>query len=449
LQAGSLFGKGTIDGALINGAAMSTATITPGDSLKATGTLTDKGTYTQDSTGVLDISIETPTQYDQLNPTTANLSGTLNINLPTGAGQIAVGDKFKIMNFTSKTGTFSTVNGLAINSTEHFTITYEATDVLLTVVSGALAPASSLAQFSGAGTVGPTYGAPQPGWLGFGRYGTGSLNNFPRYDPRFSAMAAFAAPMIGQPFFGSQLRSALTGTLRTRSMVDFSGRSISRSGSLRVSPGASLGFGVVHAIDESWSGLGLYGARSLNNFARPSSRLSAMAVFTPRMVERPIFSSQAQSGAPIGTIHTRSMVDFSGQSISRSGRLQTSPGAFLGFGVISAAKLASMGSVIRQSALIRIAAFGPARNFSASTMPHGFVSVGATSAVRYRSNPSGALLRNNGHTRKMMPPRSLEYHLDVLSLLGTSRRQALRGLLGQPGNPSAASFGYLTFSGVR
>ena len=48
------------------------------------------------------------------------------------------------MNFSSETGTFSTVNGLPINSNEHFTITYQPTDVLLTVVSGALAPLSTV-----------------------------------------------------------------------------------------------------------------------------------------------------------------------------------------------------------------------------------------------------------------------------------------------------------------
>jgi len=46
-----------------------------------------------------------------------------------------------------------------------------------------------------------------------------------------------------------------------------------------------------------------------------------------------------------------------------------------------------------------------------------------------------------------MAPKSLEYHLDLLSILGTSPRQALRGLLGQPGNPNATGLGYLTFSG--
>jgi hypothetical protein len=40
-------------------------------------------------------------------------------------------------------GHFATVNGLAINSSEHFTITYQTDDVLLTVVSGPLQGANN------------------------------------------------------------------------------------------------------------------------------------------------------------------------------------------------------------------------------------------------------------------------------------------------------------------
>jgi hypothetical protein len=47
------------------------------------------------------------------------------------------------MNFTSETGTFATVNGLAIDNTRHFTITYQGTDVLLTVVPGPFAGAGA------------------------------------------------------------------------------------------------------------------------------------------------------------------------------------------------------------------------------------------------------------------------------------------------------------------
>jgi hypothetical protein len=77
-----------------------------------------------------------------LKATTAVLGGTLNISelssfIPT------VGSTFKILTFNSVTGTFATVNGLTINSTEAYTITYQATDVLLTVVS---TPAPAAAQ---------------------------------------------------------------------------------------------------------------------------------------------------------------------------------------------------------------------------------------------------------------------------------------------------------------
>jgi hypothetical protein len=79
------------------------------------------------------------TKFDALNATTAVLGGTLNISelssfIPT------VGSTFKILSFNSVTGTFATVNGLTINSTEEYTVTYQPTDVLLTVVSTA-APA--------------------------------------------------------------------------------------------------------------------------------------------------------------------------------------------------------------------------------------------------------------------------------------------------------------------
>jgi hypothetical protein len=141
LQGGSLFGTGSITGALTSSSA---GTIDPGTSSTATGILTDTGAYSQNS-GTLDISIngtKAGTKYDQFNPTTASLSGTLNISRPTGFVP-AIGSTFKIMNFTSETGTFATVNGLAINSSEHFTITYQGTDVLLTVVPGPADPTPS------------------------------------------------------------------------------------------------------------------------------------------------------------------------------------------------------------------------------------------------------------------------------------------------------------------
>ena len=169
-----------------------------------------------------------------------------------------------------------------------------------------------------------------------------------------------------------------------------------------------------------------------------------------------------------GTLDRRSSVDFasssgfaqaaaigfgtrakpSDQSIFSSSRRQP-PRASLDAGVISVAQLASMDFVSRQNALNRTAVFGSAHSLSAGTAPHHFMSVGASGVVHNRINPAGALFGNNGHTSRMTAPRSVEYHLDLLSILGTSPKQALRGLLGQPENPSATSFGYLTFSSTR
>ena len=147
LQGGSLFGKGLITGALTSSSA---GIISPGDSVTATGILTDTGAYSQNS-GILDIAISgttAGTKFDQLNPTTASLSGTLNISRATGFVP-TIGSTFKIMNFTSETGTFATVTGLSINSSEHFTLTYEPTDVLLTVVPGPVSGRASAPLWAG------------------------------------------------------------------------------------------------------------------------------------------------------------------------------------------------------------------------------------------------------------------------------------------------------------
>jgi hypothetical protein len=140
LNGGSVFGSGTIKGNVTNA-----ALITPGTAT-TTAILADTGAYTQNSTGALDISIAgttAGTKYDQLNiSSTAALNGTLNVSLLNGFIP-TVGSTFDILNYTSETGTFSTINGLSINSSEHFTLTVNSTgDAVLTVVSGPLAASS-------------------------------------------------------------------------------------------------------------------------------------------------------------------------------------------------------------------------------------------------------------------------------------------------------------------
>ncbi len=130
ISSGSLFASGTITGNLA-----STGIVTPGTSATTTGILTDVGTYTQNAGGRLNIDITgltAGTQFDVLDATTAVLGGTLNI---TTKYTPTVGSTFRILSFTSATGTFAAVNGLTINATEAYTVAYQPTDVLLTVVS--------------------------------------------------------------------------------------------------------------------------------------------------------------------------------------------------------------------------------------------------------------------------------------------------------------------------
>jgi len=149
LSGGRLFGKGLIKGAL-----QSSGAITPGDSAITTGILTDSGAYKENAGGSLNISIGGTTPgsgFDQLNSTTATLGGTLNIKLINGFIP-KLGTNFKILNFGSETGHFATVNGLPINSSEHFGIAYQGTDVLLTVVGGAASPAGAVISGPTSGT---------------------------------------------------------------------------------------------------------------------------------------------------------------------------------------------------------------------------------------------------------------------------------------------------------
>jgi hypothetical protein len=133
IQAGKLFGKGTIAASVV-----SSGSVTAGDSLTKAGKLSPS-TYTQNATGSLNIQIgglTAGTQYSQLAVANgAKLNGTLNIKL-INSFVPAIGNTFTIVTGSAVSGTFATVNGLSINSGEHFTIAYNPTNVTLTVVSG-------------------------------------------------------------------------------------------------------------------------------------------------------------------------------------------------------------------------------------------------------------------------------------------------------------------------
>ena len=107
----------------------------------------------------------------------------------------------------------------------------------------------------------------------------------------------------------------------------------------------------------------------------------------------------------------------------------------------------------RQNALNRAMAFAVAR--SEGSVPRSFIgganhyTVNPTAVIRNRVGQGLPLRVNNGHSPRIMAPKGLAYHLDVLSILGTSPRQALRDLWRQPGSPNGASLGYFTFGEIH
>ena len=112
--------------------------------------------YTQGLHGSLtaDIAGAAPGQYDQLNVSGhAQLNGLLTVNLLNGFVP-QIGNMFDILNFASESGTFSMVDGLPINSQEHFVLEYNATNLTLDVVPGQLTgvDASSASWLFGSGS---------------------------------------------------------------------------------------------------------------------------------------------------------------------------------------------------------------------------------------------------------------------------------------------------------
>jgi hypothetical protein len=134
LQKGSLLGKGTIAAAV-----SSSASLTPGDSSSKPATLTVAGSYTQNSSGNLNISISGTAAGTYGQVAVSNgvvLGGTLVIKRIKGFIP-SVGNTFNIVTGSAISGQFATVKGTSINSGEHFEVNYTPTAVMLTVVSGA------------------------------------------------------------------------------------------------------------------------------------------------------------------------------------------------------------------------------------------------------------------------------------------------------------------------
>ena len=137
ITGGNLFGAtGNINGNVD----LTGGVVNPGDGANLIGELKITGTYTQGSAGgaTIDLGGKTAiTQYSVLDITkAASLSGTLNVNLVNGFVP-TVGTTFNIIDYLSDTGMsmFTTTN-LPTVSGDHWTITYNTKDVVLTLVAG-------------------------------------------------------------------------------------------------------------------------------------------------------------------------------------------------------------------------------------------------------------------------------------------------------------------------
>ena len=142
---GTIQGAGTVSGNLSAGNATGTAvTINVGDAGKA-GLLSITGTYAQLATGTMKASVggaTVGTQYSQVKITgAASLGGTLTAAL-INSFTPTVGQTFTILTASSVTGTFTNTT-IAINSNEHFVVSYTSTSVVLTVASGTASKSGS------------------------------------------------------------------------------------------------------------------------------------------------------------------------------------------------------------------------------------------------------------------------------------------------------------------
>src|SRR5579862_6520530 len=90
-----------------------------GDMPMTVGMMAITGNYSQGANGSIAFDIASLTSFDLLN------------------GYVPqIGNMFDIMNFGSRSGTFSMTVGLPINNQEHFVLEYNSTNLTLDVVSG-------------------------------------------------------------------------------------------------------------------------------------------------------------------------------------------------------------------------------------------------------------------------------------------------------------------------
>ncbi len=130
--------NGTVSKTAGSGTTIIGAIMVNGGTVQApSGAIAFDRTYDQTPLGTLNVRIGgiTPTvAFNQYSVSqAATLSGTLAITL-VNSYEPDLGDTFEIMTFGSRSGTFSSVQGLIIGNGKRFELTYGATNVILEVV---------------------------------------------------------------------------------------------------------------------------------------------------------------------------------------------------------------------------------------------------------------------------------------------------------------------------
>ncbi len=125
-------------------------TISPGDGLKKVGGLNISGTYAESGSGILNIDIDgtvAGTKYDVLNISgAATFGGTINIDLLTGFKPV-VGMTWDVLNYSSETGSFTTIDLPTAPTGDHYVFTCGATECSLSLDSGAAGALNSVSAF--------------------------------------------------------------------------------------------------------------------------------------------------------------------------------------------------------------------------------------------------------------------------------------------------------------
>ena len=125
---GTLRGVGTLS--LTNTPLTNGGTIAPGVNSAATLTTSN---FTQSAAGAASIDVDSAAVDRVAVSGAAVLDGTLNLSRLNGFIP-PIGAAFDILTFTSRTGTFSAVNGASIGNGTKFQVNYSTTKVTLTVV---------------------------------------------------------------------------------------------------------------------------------------------------------------------------------------------------------------------------------------------------------------------------------------------------------------------------